>query len=114
MFFLQLLVQVLKLHSLQQFGILKTIKNILLDHKFLLPENYFLDSQLLVTLKNQKLLNPLLDSISHAFESLWNKNRNHESIEYSLKSLRLNINTLKKLIHRMLIIIWKICCLLVT
>ena len=68
-----------------------------LDHKFLLPENYFLDSQLLVTLKNQKLLNPLLDSISHAFESLWNKNRNHESIEYSLKSLRLNINTLKKI-----------------
>ncbi len=68
-----------------------------LDHKSLLPEYYFLDSQFLETLKNQKLLNPLLDAISHAFESLWNKNRNHESIDYSLKSLKLHKDSLEKI-----------------
>lgn len=68
-----------------------------LDHKSLLPDYYFLDNQFLDTLKNQELLNPLLDSISHAFESLWNKNRNDESIEYSLKSLGLHKDTLKKI-----------------
>ena len=68
-----------------------------LDHKSLLPDYYFLDNQFLDTLKNQELLNPLLDSISHAFESLWNKNRNNKSIEYSLKSLRLHKDTLKKI-----------------
>ena len=68
-----------------------------LDHKLLLPECYFLDSQFLDTLKNQKLLNPLLDATSHAFESLWNKNRNHESIEYSLKALKLHKDALEKI-----------------
>ena len=68
-----------------------------MDHKSLLPDYYFLDNQFLDTLKNQELLNPLLDSISHAFESLWNKNRNNKSIEYSLKSLRLHKDTLKKI-----------------
>ncbi len=68
-----------------------------LDHKSLLPDYYYLDKQFLETLKNQKLLNPLLDAVSHAFESLWNKNRNDESIEYSLKSLSLHKDTLKKI-----------------
>ena len=68
-----------------------------LDHNLLLPEYYFLDSQFLKTLKKEKLLNPLLDSTSHAFESLWNKNRNHESINNSLESLNLNIDALKKM-----------------
>ena len=68
-----------------------------LDHKSLLPDYYFLDNQFLDTLKNQALLNPLLDSISHAFESLWNKNRNDDSIDYSLESLGLHKDNLKKI-----------------
>ena len=52
-------------------------------------------SDFLETLQGQNLLYPFLDSISHAFESLWNKNRNNESVKYAIDSLNLNLTSLK-------------------
>ncbi len=66
-----------------------------LDHQKLLPDEYFLEEKFLETLQGQNLLYPFLDSISHAFESLWNKNRNNESVKYAIDSLNLNLKSLK-------------------
>jgi alcohol dehydrogenase len=66
-----------------------------LDHQKLLPDEYFLEEKFLETLEGQNLLYPFLDSISHAFESLWNKNRNNESVKYAIDSLNLNLKSLK-------------------
>lgn len=42
---------------------------------FVFPKHAFLDAQLTLSLNEQDTLYPALDSISHALESIWNKNR---------------------------------------
>ena len=49
------------------------------------PDQAVIDSTLLPTSGDEALIYPALDSVSHALESLWNKNRNR-----SQKSMRLN------------------------
>lgn len=73
----------------------KKNKKFSLDHQKLLPDHYFLEEKFLETLTGQNLLHPFLDTISHAFESLWNKNRNIKSIKYAIDSLDLNLKTLR-------------------
>ena len=53
------------------------------------PEVALLDPSLTLTLGPSETLYPALDAISHALESLWNKNKNHISEIYAIRALQL-------------------------
>ena len=74
------------------------------------PDQAVIDSTLLPTSGDEALIYPALDSVSHALESLWNKNRNRFSEIYAAQSLeiasqvllRLNNNEVDDFIKRQL------------
>lgn len=74
---------------------------------FVYPDVAFYDTKLTLTLNQSNTLYPSLDAISHALESLWNKNssfltRNFafQSLRKSNKSLILCLNDLNSINHR--------------
>jgi len=58
-----------------------------IDHPLLIPNQYHLDGNLLSHLSFKNFLFPALDCISHILESIWNKNRTKDSLEFSTKAL---------------------------
>jgi len=66
-----------------------------IDHPLLIPNQYHLDGNLLNHLSFKNFLFPALDCISHILESIWNKNRTKESLEFSTKALDKISNEIK-------------------
>lgn len=65
-----------------------------LANDWLYPDLAILDPTLTVTLSRDWTLYPALDAISHALESLWNRNRTPLSEMYALHALRLILEAL--------------------
>lgn len=65
----------------------------------LLPINVILDPRLTDSLPKNVTLSSGMDTISHALESLWNRNRTEESSRYAIKSLELSLNSLPRLME---------------
>lgn len=61
------------------------------------PQQAVIDSTLLPTYGDEALIYPALDSISHALESLWNRNRNQFSEIYAARSLEIANQVLPRL-----------------
>lgn len=58
-----------------------------IEGQALIPQTAILDSSLLETLKDERLLFPALDAVSHSLESLWNTNRTPISKSYAMEAL---------------------------
>lgn len=65
-----------------------------LQDDFVFPDVAILDASLTLTLGYNDTLYPALDTISHALESLWNKNITPISRAFSLRSLKLSSEAL--------------------
>lgn len=70
-----------------------------LSSDFIYPNIAFLDPDLTISLPYQETLYTGLDTISHALESLWNKNQNPISRVFSFNALTLVINSLTKVLE---------------
>jgi alcohol dehydrogenase len=64
----------------------------------LYPQIAFLDPELTNTLPEEITITSALDAMSHALESVWNKNANEITLAYSRKSLELSLNYLTALL----------------
>jgi alcohol dehydrogenase len=64
----------------------------------LYPQIAFLDPELTNTLPEEITITSALDALSHALESVWNKNANEITLAYSRKSLELSLNYLTALL----------------
>ena len=64
----------------------------------LFPEISIVDPELGLTLPNQTILTTGLDAINQAAESLWNKNANPITMDFSIRSLSIGIKVLPKLL----------------
>jgi len=67
----------------------------------LIPSTVILDSRLTHTLSREVTLSSGLDTVSHALESLWNKNQTHESKQFAVRSLEISLNALPKLANEL-------------
>lgn len=63
----------------------------------LVPSDVVLDPRLTDTLPKEVTISSGLDTVSHALESLWNKNRTEDSRNYAIKSLELSMSSLPNL-----------------
>lgn len=72
-----------------------------LNSEYMYSDIVFLDSSLTTSLDVNQTLYPALDAISHALESLWNKNRTPFSEIYAREALILANQTLPKLLHNL-------------
>ena len=70
-----------------------------IQHPRLKPDFIIYDENLLRSLSFQNLLFPAFDSISHAFDAIWNKNLTRESKELSIDSIKLSTKALEKLMR---------------
>jgi len=59
------------------------------------------DPSLTLTLSKEITLQTSLDSLSHALESIWNKNANEITVEYAIRAAKLIIKYLPKLIKEL-------------
>ncbi|MBU3610988.1 phosphonoacetaldehyde reductase [Polynucleobacter wuianus] len=71
-------------------------KKMSLESQQILPSKVILDPALLKTLPPKYILFSALDSISHALESLWNKNKTSESEKLAKESLQLSLEFLPR------------------
>jgi phosphonate metabolism-associated iron-containing alcohol dehydrogenase len=62
------------------------------------PDISIIDASLLMSLDKNNTLYPALDSISHALESIWNKNTSPISLMFAYSSLEMSIENLPKII----------------
>ncbi len=65
----------------------------------LIPSVVVLDSQLTHTLPREVTISSGLDTVSHALESLWNRNCSEESSIFAIKSLELSLKALPRLVN---------------
>ena len=65
-----------------------------LTGEFMFPTHALLDPDLTLSLPPEETLYTALDAISHALESLWNKNRTPLSTAYAIQSLALAVDSL--------------------
>lgn len=65
----------------------------------LLPISVILDPRLTDSLPKNVTLSSGMDTISHALESLWNRNRTEASSRYAIRSLELSLKSLPKLME---------------
>tara|TARA_B100001173_G_scaffold278956_1_gene261410 strand:- start:1002 stop:2099 length:1098 start_codon:yes stop_codon:yes gene_type:complete len=72
----------------------KNNKKFSFENKLLIPEVVYLYSDFLVSLPKELTLTTSLDSLCHAIDSLWNKNKTPESIALSIEALNLIIKYL--------------------
>lgn len=73
-------------------------KKISISSNYMFPDTALLDPDLTRTLNYDQTLYPALDTMSHALESLWNKNRTPVTISLALRSLLLINKTLPDLL----------------
>jgi phosphonate metabolism-associated iron-containing alcohol dehydrogenase len=64
----------------------------------LIPSVVVLDSNLTHTLPREVTISSGLDTVSHALESLWNRNCSEESSIFAIKSLELSLKSLPRLV----------------
>ena len=69
-----------------------------LMHQCLFSKLSILDSNLMVTLPKKITLEPGLDAMSHAFESIWNINSNPISNVYAIRSIKVIMEYLPKVL----------------
>lgn len=62
------------------------------------PKVAILDSRLTLTLPDTETLYPALDALSHALESLWNKNRTQASENYAISAIKLICEALPRVL----------------
>jgi alcohol dehydrogenase len=67
----------------------------------LVPSAVVLDSNLTHTLPREVTISSGLDTVSHALESLWNRNCSEESSYFALKSLEQSIKSLPRLVKEL-------------
>lgn len=72
-----------------------------LNHEKLYPKVAYYDTYLMTTLSRSETINGALDTLSHSFESIWNKNSNPISLTYALKAIDLVLDTLPKLLNNL-------------
>lgn len=61
------------------------------------PDYALYDTSLTTTLSIENSIISVLDALSHAFETLWNKNENSQSDEYAYKAIKVIFENLKNL-----------------
>ena len=66
---------------------------------FVYPDIAWLDPSLTLTLGEEDTLYPALDTISHALESLWNKNATQISRAHAFQALTISSYSLPKILH---------------
>jgi phosphonate metabolism-associated iron-containing alcohol dehydrogenase len=75
----------------------KDKKKLSINHKSLLPTLAIVDPTLTFGLPKEVTINTGLDSLNQAFESIWNKNANNDTLNYAFKSIKLSLNALAKI-----------------
>jgi phosphonate metabolism-associated iron-containing alcohol dehydrogenase len=75
----------------------KNKKKLSLNHKSLLPTFAIVDPTLTYDLPKDVTINTGLDCLNQAFESIWNKNSNNDTLPYAFKSIKLSLNALAKI-----------------
>jgi len=73
-------------------------KKISLEHLSMMPNKVILSSSLLDTLRDNNLIFPILDALTHCYDSIWNKNSNEALRSLSFRVARIiNKNFFKAL-----------------
>ena len=75
----------------------KNKKKLSVNHKSLLPTFAIVDPILTYGLPKDITINTGLDCLNQAFESIWNKNANFDTLYYAFKSIKLSLNALAKI-----------------
>jgi alcohol dehydrogenase len=75
----------------------KNKKKLSINHKNLLPTLAIVDPTLTFNLPKEVTINTSLDSLNQAFESIWNKNANSDTLTYAYKSIKLSLSALAKI-----------------
>lgn len=63
------------------------------ESELLIPDNFFLVPEFLITAPNKIKASAGFDAIAQALESLVSKKSNNESVEFAIKSLKISINS---------------------
>jgi phosphonate metabolism-associated iron-containing alcohol dehydrogenase len=69
-----------------------------LSGDYIYPDIALLDAKLMLTLNEENTLYPALDTISHALESIWNKNSTPISRIFAFKALSLSVSYLPEVL----------------
>jgi len=75
----------------------KNKKKLSVNHKILLPTLAIVDPTLTYNLPKDVTINTGLDCLNQAFESIWNKNANNDTLRYAFKSIKLSLSALAKI-----------------
>jgi len=75
----------------------KNKKKLSLNHQSLLPTLAIVDPVLTHGLPKELTINTGLDALNQAFESIWNKNANNDTLPYAFKSIKLSLSALAKM-----------------
>jgi alcohol dehydrogenase len=75
----------------------KNKKKLSVNHKSLLPTFAIVDPTLTYDLPKDLTINTGLDCLNQAFESIWNKNANSDTLLYAFKSIKLSLSALAKI-----------------
>jgi alcohol dehydrogenase len=75
----------------------KEKKKLSINHKSLLPTLAIVDPALTFDLPKEVTINTSLDALNQAFESIWNKNANNDTLPYAFKSIKLSLSALAKI-----------------
>lgn len=67
------------------------------SHRSLYPKRAIIDPKLTLSLPEKETIHGGLDALSHAMESIWNKNNNDISDHYALKAIQIIFDCLPKL-----------------
>ena len=65
------------------------------ESELLIPDNFFLIPEFLITAPNKIKASAGFDAIAQALESLVSKKSNNQSVDYATKSLKISINLLR-------------------
>ena len=72
----------------------KNKKKLSIDHEVLRPFLAIIDPVLTFNLSKENTINTGLDALNQAFDSLWNKNANRNTLMYAFKSIKLSWSSL--------------------
>jgi alcohol dehydrogenase len=75
----------------------KNKKKLSINHKSLLATLAIVDPVLTYGLPKEFTINTSLDSLNQAFESIWSKNANNDTLAYAYKSIKLSLKALAKI-----------------
>lgn len=76
----------------------ENMKKLSYENKLMLPNKVILSSDLLKSLRGEALLFPILDALTHCYDSIWNKNSNTKLRNFTFRIANIINKNLKKLI----------------